>query len=133
MIPTGCASSIIFTNIIGNKVIQVWMPLHQCTPHGETAYRETAHGETASAHDVKVMGTHEQAAHGENTPVPQFQPSDLVGQRFLMKEQEDAQRFHARIVEGIRQYDNEHKFRVSVNDDQFKEILSYNDILNFIE
>ncbi len=123
------------------------------TPHGDP-YGETTHGETAPMYGETIHGeirgaTDGETIHGENsrttdgettTPAPQFHPPDLVGRTFLMNEQEDGQRFRARIVEAIEQHENTHakesalhKFRVSVNDDQYKEILSYNDILNFIE
>jgi hypothetical protein len=76
--------------------------------HGE--HGETAHGETTPVLPIPPLthGEHGETAHGENTPVPQFHPSDLVGRTFLMNEQEDGQRFRARIVEAIEQHENKH-------------------------
>jgi len=69
-----------------------------------------------------------------------FHPSDLIGRTFLLDPQEDGQRFHARIVEAVEDHDaklhqrpERFKFCCSINDDQYEEILSYNEILNYIE
>ncbi len=69
-----------------------------------------------------------------------FHPSDLVGCTFLLDPQEDGQRFCAHIVQAIEEQDaNLHsnakwfKFHCSINDNQYEEILSYNEILNYIE
>jgi len=76
----------------------------------------------------------------KSSQLPTFHPSDLVGRTFLLAPQEDGQRFRARIVEAVKDHDAElhqrserFKFRCSINDDQYEEILSYNEILNFIE
>jgi len=72
--------------------------------------------------------------------LPTFHPSDLVGCTFLLDTHEDGQRFHACIVQAIEDHDaNLHshadhfKFHCSINDDQYEEIISYNEILNYIE
>ncbi len=69
-----------------------------------------------------------------------FHPSDLVGCTFLLHPQEDGQHFHACIVEALEDHDaNLHKkaerfkFCCSINDNQYEEILTYNEILNYIE
>jgi len=68
-----------------------------------------------------------------------FHPSDLVGHTFLLDSQEDGQWFRARIVEAIDDYDAKlhnksdcFKFRCSINNDQYEEILTNNEILNYI-
>lgn len=73
-----------------------------------------------------------------HTPVA-FNPADLIGRSFLLKESEDGQRHRARIVECISKHDadienNPHriKFRVSVNNDEYEEILAYNEVMNYI-
>jgi hypothetical protein len=112
---------------------------HGATPPGETQHGATPPGETQ--HGATPPGeTPPGETPQEGTQPHQFHPSDLVGRTFLMNEQEDGQRFRARIVEAIEQHENEHakeselqQFRVSVNEDQYQEILSYNNILNFIE
>jgi len=72
--------------------------------------------------------------------LPTFHPSDLVGHTFLLDPQEDGQRFRARIIEAVEdhnaklhQWPKRFKFRCSINDDQYEEILSYNELLNYIK
>jgi hypothetical protein len=66
--------------------------------------------------------------------------SDLIGRTFLMDELEDGQKHRARIVEAVQDHEDDvatspdHvKFKVSVNEDQYEEILSYNDIVSRLE
>ena len=66
-------------------------------------------------------------------------PSDLVGRTFLMEEQADGQHYHASIVECIDDHQNQlskdphHiKFRCSINDDAYEDILSYQEIMDYI-
>jgi hypothetical protein len=88
-------------------------------------------------------------------------PQELLGRTFLMDTQEDGQRFrcgfcirmlisrfhrvngqrfHARIVECISDHesnvcrsDNHAKFQISVNVDEYEEIITYNKLMDFIE
>jgi hypothetical protein len=67
-------------------------------------------------------------------------PQELLGRTFLMDTQEDGQRFHAHIVEcisdhesNVRRSDDHVKFRISVNEDEYKEIITYNELIDFIE
>jgi hypothetical protein len=67
-------------------------------------------------------------------------PQELLGRTFLMDTQEDGQRFRARIVEcisdhesNIRHSDDHVKFRISVNEDEYEETITYNELLDFIE
>jgi hypothetical protein len=64
----------------------------------------------------------------------------LVGRTFLMDPQDDGQRFCARIVNlvedhqsKVRKSDHHHKFHISVNDDQYEEIITYNELMDFIQ
>ena len=57
-----------------------------------------------------------------------------------MDEWDDGQCFHAHIVECINKHEqghhttNEHiKFTCSVNDDKYEEIISYNELMDFIQ
>jgi hypothetical protein len=79
----------------------------------------------------------------KNTPtlaMPVFDPNDLVGRTFLRDSgNDDGQHFHVRIVEALHKHhdatvnDPRHiQFHVSINDDQYEELLSYNDIVDFI-
>ena len=72
--------------------------------------------------------------------MPTFDPTDLVGRTFLKEPEHDGQRFRSRIVEAITDQDNllandpnKIRFRCSVNDDEYEEILTYNYIINHIE
>ena len=84
-----------------------------------------------SKHDQKLK---------DGTKLPTLDPTDLIGRTFLKEPEEDGSRFRARIIEAIM--DNKQniedqpemiKFRCSVNDDEYEEIVSYNDIINHIE
>ena len=81
---------------------------------------------------------HDDLLNGETMPT--FDPSELIGRTFLLPPEEDGQRFRGKVIEALienrRDLSNQPdriKFRCSVNDDEFEEILSYNDILNSIE
>jgi hypothetical protein len=72
--------------------------------------------------------------------MPIVDPNDLVGRTFLMAPQPDGQRFRARIVRAIEDHERDLAnnserihFLCSVNDDQFEEIMSYNDLLSSLE
>jgi hypothetical protein len=67
-------------------------------------------------------------------------PQELLGHTFLMDTQEDGQRFRAHIVEcisdhesNVRRSDDHVKFRISVNEDEYEETITYNELLDFIE
>ena len=63
----------------------------------------------------------------------------MIGRTFLLDEQEDGQKFRAKIVEAINKH---HKgvqnnpvilrFRCTINDNEFEEIIAYNDIVDYI-
>ena len=72
--------------------------------------------------------------------MPVFDPIDIIGRTFLSEPQEDGQRFRVRIVRALddhvrelSQQPDRLQFVCSVNDDQFEEIMSYNDILQHLE
>ena len=70
-----------------------------------------------------------------------FSPTDLVGKTFLLPfDEEIGERHRARIVEVIEEHADKvenHtdriKFRLSVNQDQYEEIITYNQMLDYIE
>jgi len=71
--------------------------------------------------------------------MPTFSPEDLIGHTYLTDPDEDGQCFRARIVCKIEEHEdktNQHpekiKFLVSVDENKADEIVSYNDILHFI-
>jgi hypothetical protein len=106
------------------------------------------HGEDFSLHSMEPTNEH---SHMESTPDPSEHPStgddmvivdpqELLGCTFLMDTQEDGQRFRARIVEclsdhesNVRRSDDHVKFRISVNEDEYEEIITYNKLMDFIE
>jgi hypothetical protein len=94
-----------------------------------------------SRHDLDPVDSLDRGEENDLVmPMPIGDPNDLVGRTFLMPPQEDGQRFRARIVRAI--LDNEWNlakdedhihFLCSINDDQFEEIMSYNDLLSSLE
>jgi len=103
-------------------------------PDGSQPIREPVDGESTASTDATAAPT----ADGEpKRGMEVFHPSELVGRTFLMDPNEDGSQFQARIIEAIEQHDADlaqdevlHKFRVSVNDDQYEEILSYNEVVD---
>jgi Reverse transcriptase (RNA-dependent DNA polymerase) len=75
-----------------------------------------------------------------NESKPVFNPEDLVGRSFLMDEQEDGQRFRAKIVKMIDDHESKvednptrKKFLLSINDDSGEEIITYNKLLDYLQ
>ena len=71
--------------------------------------------------------------------MPIIDPEGLIGRTFLMDKQEDGQKFRARVVEAINAHDKKVqnnseliRFDCSINNDQYEEIMAYNDILHHI-
>jgi hypothetical protein len=62
--------------------------------------------------------------------------SDLIGKTFLLEQQEDGTKHRARIVEMIQDHlvnNKEHvRFRLSVNNDQYEQIMAYGELLDHI-
>jgi ribosomal protein L14E/L6E/L27E len=57
-----------------------------------------------------------------------------------MDPQDDRQHFRARVVNLVEDHqskecklDNHHKFCISVNDDQYEEVITYNELMDFIQ
>jgi hypothetical protein len=99
------------------------------------------HGEDFSLHSMEPTDEHpytestpdpsEHPSTGDNTVI--VNPQELLGCTFLMDTQENGQRFCARIVEcisdhesNVRRSDNHVKFRFSVNEDEYEEMITYN-------
>jgi hypothetical protein len=97
------------------------------------------HGEDFSLHSMEPADeSPECPSTGDDTVI--VDPQELLGRTFLMDTQEDSQRFHARIVEcisdhesDVRRSDDHVKFRISVNEDEYEETITYNELLDFIE
>ena len=89
--------------------------------------------------DTPTNGETAQKSYRNDIPSPTFNPDDLIGRSFLMDKQEDGQQFRGRIVQLIEDHESavkdnptRIKFRVSVNNDQAEEIITYNKILEYI-
>jgi hypothetical protein len=73
------------------------------------------------------------------SPPPVIHPEDLIGRSFLMDKQEDGQHYRGRTVQLIEDHESivednptRIKFRVSVNNDQAEEIITYNKLLDYL-
>ena len=71
--------------------------------------------------------------------MPIVDPEDLIGRTFLVPTN-NGEIHRAKIVECIQQHDetvatsSEHiRFRCSINDDKYEEVMSYNDIISYLE
>jgi hypothetical protein len=109
------------------------------------------HGEDFSLHSMEPTDENpERPSTGDNTVNPErpstgdntviVDPQELLGRTFLMDTQEDGQRFRAHIVEcisdhesNVRHSDDHVKFWISVNEDKYEEIITYNELMDFIE
>ena len=76
----------------------------------------------------------------KTTEMAIINPSDLVGRSFLLNGNENGEKFRAKIIEAIKTHDNKletdperMKYRCSVNEEEYEEIMSYNDILHHVE
>ena len=92
-----------------------------------------------SCHVPEDGETKQTTTPDSTSPAPVFNPEDLVGRTFLLDKQEDGQRFHARIVQLVEDHKSSVennpacvKFVCSVNDNQAEEILTYNQLLDYI-
>ena len=72
-------------------------------------------------------------------PMPIFDPTDLVGHTFLMDPQENGERYRTKILEALveneeqlAKHPDHIKFICSVNEDMYEEIITYNEILEYI-
>ena len=74
------------------------------------------------------------------TESPTFNPVNLIGRTFLLKPQENGERHRARIIDAIHGFNDDLgrnpiriKFKLSINGDQFKDLMAYNKIMQHIE
>ena len=90
-------------------------------------------------HAVETNPTSSQDDKSLPPSTPIINPEDLVGRTFLMDKQEDGQQFRAKIVKLIDNHSEDLeddktriKFLLNVNDDTSEEIITYNQLLNFL-
>ena len=74
-----------------------------------------------------------------NPPMATIDVESLVGRTFLMPRQDDGQRYRAKIVEAIDDHQRglhsdpvRVKFRCTVNDEEFEELITYNELMDSI-
>ena len=117
-------------------------PLNQNPPKIIKSKSDCSDSTSDRSHmDGEVPADGESTDQGKGgSSMPVFDPSDLVGRTFLMNPQEDGQRFRARIVQALEDHEADLeknptriKFVCSVNDDQFEEVLAYNEVLDHIQ
>jgi hypothetical protein len=79
------------------------------------------------------------SGHNKQDCLAIVDPYEFVGHTFLMDPQDDGQCFHTPIVDLIEDHqskvcmsDDHHKFRISVNDDQYEEVTTYNELMDFM-
>jgi hypothetical protein len=97
------------------------------------------HGEDFSLHSMEPTDENpERPSTGDDMVI--VDPQELLGHTFLTDTQEDSQRFCARIIEcifdhesNVRHSDDHVKFRISVNEDEYEEIIIHNELMDFIE
>jgi hypothetical protein len=99
-----------------------------------TATPALDHGEELSPLSLDDSG------HNKQDHLAIVDPYKLMGCTFLMDSQDDGQCFRARIVDLVKdhqskvhKWDNHHKFRISVNDDQYEEVITYNELMDFTQ
>jgi hypothetical protein len=126
---------------LNDEPLEVIWSLHKASPVLD-------HGEDFSLHSMEPTDEHPCT---ESTPDPSEPPStgddtiivdpqELLGRTFLMDTQEAGQRFRAHIIEcisdhesNVRRSDDHVKFRISINEDKYEEIITYNKLMDFIE
>ena len=98
------------------------------------------HGEDFSLHDAEPTDENSSECPTSTGDTVIVDPQELMGRAFLMDTQEDGQKFRARIVEcitkhesDVRRSDDHVQLRISVNEDEYEEIITYNELMDFIQ
>ncbi len=83
---------------------------------------------------------YDDSGHNKQDDLSIVDPYEHVGCTFLMDHQDDGQHFRAHIVDlvkdhqsKLRKSDDHHKFCISFNDDQYEEVITYNELMDFIQ
>jgi hypothetical protein len=119
-------------DLLNDKPPEVIWSLRKASPASD-------HGEDFSLHSTEPTDENpERPSTGDDMVI--VDPQELLGCTFLMDTQKDGQRFRACIVEcisdqesNVRHSDDHVKFWISVNEDEYKEIITYNELMDFIE
>jgi len=110
--------------------------------HGEDVAEdssdELSSGNTHGEQDYVEMVNDDDGKHKPLMHV--VDPQDLVERTFLLDEQEDGQRHQAKIIEYVAEHnaknkssDDHVKFQWTINDDQYKESITYNELMDYIQ
>jgi hypothetical protein len=126
---------------LNDKLPEVIRSLRKASPASD-------HGEDLSLHSMEPTDEHpymestpdQSEHHSTGDDMVIVNPQELLGCTFLMDTQEDGQRFRTCIVEyisdhesNVRHSDDHVKFRISINEDEYEEIITYNELMDFIE
>ena len=97
-------------------------------------------GEPTKVVKSKSDNNNDNQSENKSENMPIVYPSDLIGRSFLMDINENGEKFRAKIISAIKKHEDglenhpDHlKFVCSVNDNEYEEILTYNEILHHIE
>jgi hypothetical protein len=110
-----------------------------CLSGGESSIPNGPIKDRSTMDESKPASTPTDMAEADVPPPPVFNSEDLIVCSFLMDEQEDRQKFRGQIIELIEDHESRVEdnptlimFRVSVNNDKAKEIITYNKMLEYI-
>jgi hypothetical protein len=120
--------------VIHRSVVQ--MALHDNSSNARTDNND---GETAPPAIIKSVRDNVNGEIGGSQLV-YIDSEELIGRTFLTQTREDGQRFRACIVKAVEEHDldteedpSRIQFLCSMNNDAFEEVVSYNEILQFLE
>jgi hypothetical protein len=110
-----------------------------CMSGGESSIPTGPIKDRSTMDESKHASTPMDKIDADIPPPPILNPEDWIGRSFLMDEQEDGLKFRGQIVELIEDHESRVednptriKFRVSVNNDKAEEIITYNNMLEYI-
>jgi hypothetical protein len=124
-----------------NKIIHQSSIRTGLKPHERNLRADAIVGEM-DTHNTKcvIKSKYDYGENNSTRPMPTIDPADLIGRTFLKAPRQDGQRFRCKIVEAIIKNEGDLekepalvKFRCSVNNDEYEEVVTYNDIVNHIE
>ena len=106
---------------------------------GEDDSTEISDPVIKSRHDTVNISDSSNHLDPDQSSSPVFDPEDLVGRTFLLDPQKDGQKHRARIVKLIEDHENDVdknptriKFLCSINNDTAEEVITYNQLLEYI-
>ena len=119
-----------------NKIIFRSKIRSASTPHGKNIRIDSIDNKSTP----KVLKSKHDGELEQGKSMPTIEPGDLIGRTFLKLPEDDGRRYRAKIIEAIEEknknlanHPDKIKFRCSVNNDEYEEIVSYNNIVNHIE